>query len=241
MGNRIVNNMGTIVSSQAQPTANIMRADAQIMQSVSQPNILRSAGNIIFPQMHVNFANNSHLISANNVADVRSFTYQINSAPGAGAASIRIFTLQNSELPTVTDNGSGANSITYAWQDANGGKTISRIIRYGRAGVGVICFGGTIRVDQTPAGASSVGYAPGVAALAPYFATYNEFGLAQPLTLNAAADQTRKDQDTSIFVFSCVQNLSDVTQLSMVIPGDNAGNTYTITVTLYVGEENFSR
>lgn len=200
----------------------------------------KPAGNIIFPQMNLSFRNVSELISANNVPDVSSFTWQVTSTNGVGAVPTRIYMLQQSEMQNITDNGSGGGSIAYLWQDGNNGKTISRLMAYGRAGVGRVCHGGSIRVDVTNGGTTS-GYAPGVAALNAYFATINEIGVPQALVLNSNADQTRKDQDTSIFVFSCIQNLSPTTQLSCVIPGDNAGNIYTLTCTLYIGEENFAR
>lgn len=177
-------------------------------------------GNIIIPGSAAGFANPAEMFSGNVFNLPTSAMVQVASATGASAARKTVYLLQQDTLNNVTDNGSGAASITYTYQDTFSGKVLSALVSQARAGVGAICYGVSIRMNVTSGGA---GDPANLALTNPMFVTYDSKGKESPLSLDAAADQTRKDNDTSIGVWRCVQNLSKITQFSFSMPvGDTA-------------------
>lgn len=136
----------------------------------------------------------------------------INAGGGGPGANVDVFLFNQDELNDVTDNGTGANSVQYTYQDNARGKVISRIITGARAGLGLICYGIAIRMQITSSGN---GDASGVAATNPRFGVDNGMGDFIPLNFNTTSNQTRKDEDTSLIVIPCIQNITSVTQLKL--------------------------
>lgn len=172
------------------------------------------------------FADPAMKISANQNAVPRSTTITVTSVAAAGAAPTVVYLLNQNSLNNIVNNGSGAGSITYTYQDGFGGNNLSQILAFARYGVGMTCFGGYIRMmtNTTP----PQGDPSGLDATNPAFLFFNTYGRSTPSDINIADDQTRADQDTSIEVFTCMQNITTSVQFSFLMPvGDTA------TVTLY--------
>lgn len=183
---------------------------------------------IIIPQAGHTFASASEQISANIFPIPNSITISVASATGAGAAATRVGLFNQDIFGTVSNNGSGAGSITYTYQDGTTtGALVSAILTQARAAVGTICYGVATRMLVT---SSKAGDATGLANANGAFYAYNAFGASIPLNLNMSSDQGRQDYDSSIEVIPLVQNISRFVQYSFVLPvGDTATLTFYFT------------
>lgn len=194
--------------------------------TVNAPGALSVAAqsNIIMPQKTAQLPSIAQILSVNQYPLPDAFTIQVASAAGGGAVATRVFLLQQDSLNDITNNGSGAASITYTYQDGFAGRNLSQIVGNARNGMGAICYGFSIRMTVT---ATNAGDAAGLAAANPSFRTFDAFGTFLPLNVSGTMNQERGDFDTSIMVWRTAQNLSLFTQLSFVIP---VGDTATVTI-----------
>jgi len=183
-----------------------------------------SQSNILVPQKTTQLPSVAQILSVNQYPLPDAFTVQVASAAGGGAVATRVFLLQQATLNDITNNGSGAASITYTYQDGFAGRNVSNIVGNARNGMGAICFGFSIRMNVTAGGA---GDAAGLAAVNASFRTFDAYGTFIPLNVSATENQERGDFDTSIMVWRCAQNLSLFTQLSFVMP---VADTATVTI-----------
>ncbi len=171
------------------------------------------------------------IMSANQTAIPSSFAVNVVSAAGAGAVSTQAVILNPDVLAPNTNNGSGAVSLTYSYQDgltfptsSAAGLVLSNLLSFARLGVGAITYGFSIRMITTATGA---GNPSGLALTTPFWGLKNFAGLFIPTSVNMTADQTRGDFDTSIEVIRAVQNVQRTVGLGFTMP---VANTATITV-----------
>lgn len=190
--------------------------------SQNAPTGGRAVG-VIIPQLNQTFTSMAAQMSANQFPLPPSFTVLVRSNTGVSAASTRVFVLNQDILNNITNNGSGANSIVYTYQDGFNGAVLNRLLGQARAGVGAVCFGVALRMNITSSGA---GDPAGLAGANPEFITNNALGGSASLNFNITSMQTRQDYDTSIEVIPCVQNLARFVQYGFTIP---AGSTATLT------------
>jgi len=188
------------------------------------------ASGIITPQADHSFTDPAATMSSNIYPLPDSITVQIAST--STNAFTTVYLLNQDILNNVTA-GSGGGSITYTYQDGFTtalGQTIaglvtSQILTNARNGIGAICYGVAMRMNVTSSGA---GDAAGLSAANPFFITYNAFNRSIPLSFNITANQTRRDQDTSIEVMPCVYNIGRTAQFGFSMPKND-----TATVTFY--------
>lgn len=178
---------------------------------------------IIIPQSNHVFTSPAAQMSANQFPLASSITVTVASATGAGAVATRIYLFNQDILNNVTNNTSGAGSITYAYQDGFSGNIINQMLAFSRGGVGAICYGVALRMNVT---SSKAGDPAGLSVANPEFITNNMLGGSTTLNFNITANQTRGDYDTSIEVIPCVQNITRFVQYSFIIP---VGDTATVT------------
>ena len=152
-----------------------------------------------------------------------SIAIQASSNNGEGAANTQIWLLNQDILSNITNNSSGAGSITYTYQDAFEGKVTNELISRARGGVGAVCYGFSLRIVTGGSGSAS-----NLAITNPVFLTYNAFGRSVANDTNIVSDQTRSDYDSSIGVFRTTQNITRFTQMGIVLAPNSVA-----TVTLY--------
>lgn len=191
-------------------------------------------GNVRSPQTSVEVVNVDDLNAINTFPVSRSFTVQVVSAGAAGAVDTTIFLLNETSAGlnnAVTNNGSGANSISYTYPDGFGGRAISKLLSSGRLSMGLVCVAVSMRFTGT--GLTS---ANALAAANAVFIT-NGFFSSSPQTnpFDMATRQFRPDQDTTIEAMPCLWNILATTQLRFLMPGD-ATNSRTANVTFYIGK-----
>lgn len=179
--------------------------------------------NILIPQGNHAFNQPQAQMSANLYPIPTAITIVVASALGAGALATQVFLFNQDLLNNVTNNGSGAGSITYTYSDGFNGNVVNHILANARAGVGAICYGVAVRMNVT---ASKAGDPAGLAVANPEWNLFNALGGVQNLNLNTNAFQQRSDYDTSIEVMPCIQNVTRFTQFAFTIP---AGDTATVT------------
>ena len=179
--------------------------------------------NILVPQGTHTFSTPATQMSANNYPLPPSITIVVASATAAGALATRVAVFNQDLLSNVTNNGSGAGSITYTYSDGFSGNVVNNLLSNARAGVGAICYGVALRMNVT---SSKAGDPSGLAVANSQFITYNALGGQTTLNFNLTSYQQRSDYDTSIEVIPCIQNITRFVQYSFVIP---AGDTATIT------------
>lgn len=218
---------GMFSQSNSHPT--MQQVTNNSSQYLQRPTV-QSRANVFIPQANHVFENESDLMAANTYPLPPSATIQVASA--AGGASIRVYVLNQASLNSVTNNGGGAGTVTYTYQDGFAGVVLSNILTNARGGVGAIAYGAVIRAIVT---SSKAGDPVGLAAASPRFDINNAYGSTIPTNFNITTDQTRSDYDTSIEVMSCVQNITNTTQFSFIIPILD-----TFSVTLYF-TPNFKR
>ena len=178
----------------------------------------------IYPQNDAIFMNPVHEQAASVYPLPEQFVFQVSSAAGVGAVNQNISLFNNDIFGLTTNNGSGANSITYTFGDGtNNGAVISNMLAFARKGLGGVLFGYSLRANLIGSGE---GNPAALAVTKPTFVTNNGLGAAIPLSMVITQNQTRGDFDQSVEVISTVINLARFSQLQVVVV---PGNTYTIT------------
>lgn len=158
---------------------------------------------------------------------VRSTKCSVTSTAGGGAVETTIY-LWNNDYQNVTDNGSGANSITYNYEDGFAGVLTSRRIYQANMGQGQVLYGGYIECF-----AAGVADPTGLSNAEPAVINYVGRGsLAVPTVIEVDDNFSRADNSTGIGVFTCEQPFDIGTQFQLNINGA-AGTTYVINVKLY--------
>lgn len=178
---------------------------------------------IIIPQSQLHLSTMAEMMAANQFPLQNSITVQVASATGVGAVTTKVYLFNQSRLNNVTNNGSGAGTITYTYQDGFGGTIVDDVLTFARGGVGAVCRGVALRMITT---ATDAGNAAALSTANPSFITYNMLGGSTSMNFNITANQTRGDFDTSIEVIPCTQNIGRFVQYSFAIP---AGVTATAT------------
>lgn len=184
-----------------------------------------SKSNILIPSGDYDIKGVAELMSVNQYPLPDASTISVSSAGGMSAAPTVVYLLNNASLNDIDDNGSGAASITYSYQDGFGGKLLSDIIGGDRAKRGAICYGFSIRMNVTSGGA---GDPANLALTNPFFETFNTFGRSNSLDVASTFGQGRSDFDSSIMVWRCYQNFGNFVQFGFTMPVAD-----TATVTLY--------
>jgi len=173
-----------------------------------------------------NTANGNQVVSLQPV--VRSTKVTITSTAGVGAAETTIYLWNNDYLQNVDDNGSGAASITYNYEDGFTGTLTSRMIQMANNAQGQVLYGGYIECY-----AAGVADPTGLSDSEPQLLQYTGRGTsAVPTIIEVDDNFSRSDNSTGIGVFTCEQPFNQSTQLELKINGA-AGTTYSITVKLY--------
>lgn len=193
--------------------------------AMTSSSSIKAGVQIAVPQSQHAFDSVEETMSANVFPLPKDAVVSVVSDAGEGAIATRIYLLNQATLNNIENNGKGAASIHYTYQDGFAGRVLSNLLSLSRAGVGAICFGVSIRLIVTSTGGDD---ANGLAQCNPKFYTNNTAGSTVNLDITAAGNQTRKDNDKSIGVYPVVQNISVATQFSMVISPDR-----TATVTFY--------
>lgn len=165
---------------------------------------------------------------------VRSTTVTITSTGAAGAGQTTVYLWNNSYLQTVTDNGGGANTISYNWEDGFTGELTSQNIKFANGGKGQTLYGGYITCTATTAG-TTIQDETGLENSSPLLLQYIGRGTASIPTIIEVNDNfSRSDFSVGIGVFTCMQPFNQATQLQLDINGDTTATTdYAITVKLY--------
>lgn len=161
-------------------------------------------------------------------AVVRSTKVSITSNAGGGAAETTIYLYNNNYLQTITDNGSGANSIDYNYEDGFGGVLTSKKITNANGAQGQTLYGGYIScfADDVASEANLVDSEPSLL-------QYNGRGTnAIPTIIEVDDNFSRSDQSDGIGVFTCEQPFNESTQFQINIQGD-AAVEFRILVKLY--------
>ncbi len=185
------------------------------------------------PQMNLPVTCIEDLIAINNYPVAKSFTVGVTSLVGSSATTkeVFIFNETNQALDNaVTDNGSGANSITYTYPDGFNGRSISRLLSNGRAGMGLVCVGVALRIlINNTAAPISLAQAQGK------FITRKMFTNPIVLDFDMATRQFRPDQDLSLEVVPVLWNIGPTTQFSFQLPGSAVENQKTeAAITFYL-------
>lgn len=195
------------------------------METVASARNMANPVTLILPQQNAPLVTPEQVMQANGYPLPKSITLQVSSAAGAGATATTVFLLNQNLLNNITDNGSGAGSITYVSNDGFSGNLVSEILAGARANMGAVCYGLAVRMNVIAGGA---GDPAGLAAANPVWLANNAFGRSTPLDFNSTDNQTRMDQDDSIQIWTCVQNVGRFVQLGLTVPVAD-----TATVTLY--------
>lgn len=184
------------------------------------------------PKAEDAFDNQEETDSVNVLPKIRDFNVSITSTLGVGAGDTQVFifnTSSNLFNNLVTDNGSGAGSISYTWSDGYNGNIISSVMARARHSVGAIIYGYSITATNPATGA----YLPtAIGILDPvwYIATFG--ANKTPMEQISATGWTRKDTAPGIQVIRGTINLSEWTQHSVIIYG-NVGITCNLLFTYY--------
>ena len=177
------------------------------------PMVNNAPANIAIPQFNHFFTDPTDHKNANTSMLEDAYTIQVVSAKGAGTiAATKTFLLNRdlNGLNNITNNGSGAASITYTEQDGSTlGGIGSAIIALSRAGVGGVCYGLEVRSTVGSASLSSLNLT---------WVTFDFFGNPVPRSFNTAKNTTRKDFDTTVIIIPMVQNITRTTQLQFTTP-----------------------
>ena len=188
------------------------------------------SGNRLVPNRNVIVNDAAELISLNPYPIPDAVTILVNSNSGAGADPFtRVSLLNQDYLNNIDDNGSGAGSILYTYQDGTKfGQLTSLNISQQRSNQGAPCFGFSIRLtDSAGAGQPSL-----LANCNPSFTTRNVYGRSNNLDVASTFGQGRSDFDTSIMVWRVAAGFSRFTQFEFEMPGD-AATDFIAVVTLY--------
>lgn len=160
---------------------------------------------------------------------IRSTKVTITSAPGAGAVETTVYLYNNDYLQSVDDNGSGASSITYNYEDGFAGTLTSRKIQMANNAQGQVLYGGYIECY-----AAGVADPTGLSNSEPQILQYTGRGTsAVPTIIEVDDNFSRSDFSTGIGVFTCEQPFNESTQIQLNINGAAAATTYVIVVKLY--------
>lgn len=200
-----------------------MRGVASAIAQTERTNTAMQNSGVLVPQSRHTFTDTAAVMAANVFALPNSITVSLSSAAGVGAVATRVYLFNQDKLSNITDNGSGANSITYTYQDGFGGNVVSELLAMARAGVGAVCYGVAIRANVIATGAGS---SAALATTNPAFYNYNALGGRTDTNFNITAEQTRGDFDTSISLFRCIANVPRFSQFSLIA---TEGITYTCT------------
>lgn len=162
-------------------------------------------------------------------AIIRSTKVAITSTAGVGAAETTVYLYNNDYLQSVTDNGSGANSIAFNYEDGFGGTLTSRKIQMANNAKGQTLYGGYLTCF-----ADGVADETGLSNSEPFLLQYVGRGQnAVPTIIEVDDNFSRSDFSDGIGVFTCEQPFNESTQFQLNINGGNAGIDYAITVKLY--------
>ncbi len=187
------------------------------------------ARSVVSPGVRHIFQNPAAIQSANMMPIPDSISVTVTSTLGVGAVPTRVYLFNQDILNNVTDNTSGPGSIAYTYSDGFAGNLISALLAQDRYAMGSVCFGVSLRMID---GATGTGDPAGLASSNPSFLTNTAFGNALPLNFNNSSNQTRQDQDTSIEVIPCIQNVGRFVQYSFVANA-SAAITGITTATFY--------
>lgn len=174
---------------------------------------------IKIPHMDQGFDTPEEATKGNKYPTARSTTVTTLSKGGAEAAAETLVTNWNPDIFTPpTTNGSGANSITYTYQDKANGILASEILSRARMNLGAVCFGVQQRF-LIASGGSPAADTNGLANANGNWQTYTIFGNPTPDEFDESSDQSRSDFDLGITVLPCVQNLARQVNYQFYIQG----------------------
>lgn len=208
----------------AVPRKNISAAVAR-----NEGEIVSSPSNIILTQKDTVLNDDAELLSSNVGGDVDTITVAITSDAGGNDTTVNLWnTTALGNL--ITDNGGGANTIDYGWDDGTfNGAVDNGIVTTGRQNKGLICW----RVDFELF-VDGLSDPANIAILRPVWLTYDAFGRGTPVSMNTAARHTRQDFDKGIVNMYCIQNVSPYTQAVFVMPSSAGAVTNNVAnVTFY--------
>lgn len=233
-----INTMPSTLSPIAKQLASIPSTLNNAMNKTPQAERNTPLSGIIIPQGDHTFSNIGSMLSANQYSIPDSISVVITSTSAVGSAPTRIFLFNQAFLQNITNNGGGAGTIAYTWEDGSAtGGAVSEIVGGARSNVGAICYGVSLRYDVTPPLGVITGNPAGVAGSAPAFLINTGYAFPMPTNLNPTSNQTRKDQDQSIGVYPVIVNVPRFAQFSAVIPASgllaNVGQVDTLTATFY--------
>ncbi|MES2134492.1 MAG: hypothetical protein V4506_19250 [Bacteroidota bacterium] len=145
-----------------------------------------------------------------------SFTVTVTSVEGANDEDATINVFNNNSLTALdTDNGSGANSITYSWGDGLTGKGYEQLIRAANNGSGVLFTGFTLQVTVNSSGAQTAAY---FNTMQLAMIVHNCMGKTVPFSVDMSEAVRNTQQQVGILTLMKPQFLSVLGQFQYIQP-----------------------
>lgn len=138
----------------------------------------------------------------------------VTSVAGTGAVDTVVYLFNQDVFQNVTNNGKGADSITYTYGDANIGKTYNQLIKTAGAGLGVKIYG--FNIDFTDSEGNAAPSAITTAALKQVIADGN--GGTIPINVKIQKAKRNTAQDRGLLTVIWETNFNALSQLAMLLP-----------------------
>lgn len=188
--------MPTLPKGQMSSGARVIQNAPAAGLAAQQPQRLQGT---VLPHANFTAKNATALMQANHWDSPKSVTITVTSTDLAGGpyGPQLVYLFNRPSNQDVTDNGSGANSVAYQYQDGKGGLRLDYMTNKVRGNMGIPCYGVAIRMLANGAADPT-----GLGQANPFFIWWNTFNRSDSFDLNSTDGQSRKDFDTSIQVWS---------------------------------------
>ncbi len=158
-----------------------------------------------------------------------SLTFSSSSASGGSAATITQYIFNDTVMsPLVTDNGSGANSVTNTYGDGYSGRIYTQLLRSAKNAKGVRIKGFTLQITTASTGAQN---ASALNTMQMQILYANGQGGATPVPINVSEALRNVQQQVGIFTVVKEFYLNAVSQISYSNPVNTAFNFIFVTET----------
>jgi hypothetical protein len=153
-----------------------------------------------------------------------SVDVSVSSATGANAVATTVYLLNQDTYSNITNNTSGANSITYTYGDGNACKTYNKILATANAGQGMKIYG--FNIDFTSIADGSAQPAD-IATSAVKLLVADGTGGMIPVPIRVQKAQRNTAQDRGLLTVKWEGYINALTQISLVVA---VGHTATLSL-----------